>query len=160
MKTDCFAYRERGCIALIENVCEYGDCPFYKTVEQVNIERKRALARLGIIKKTKDMDYSRKIIFNGRRFNKRELSEYLGISYDYLLRLLKEGRDIDEIAKAPIIIRKEYEYDGKMLSCRQVARMAGLSEGDTRRKLKKGMSVKQILALYAKKEADKNEKKI
>ena len=46
MNTNCFAYNEKGCIVLKENMCEKGQCPFYKTQEQIDFEINRSRLRV------------------------------------------------------------------------------------------------------------------
>lgn len=46
MNTNCFAYNKKGCIALKENICENGPCPFYKCQEQIDLENNKARLRV------------------------------------------------------------------------------------------------------------------
>lgn len=113
MKTDCFAYRNGRCIALIEKVCENGDCAFYKTTEQVEAERNRSKERLRLKKKKRNGEYARTFKFNGQAFSKKEFAEYLGISYSYLFQLLRDGKSLEEIGT--IIEKAEDAVDEKKI---------------------------------------------
>lgn len=46
IKRDCFAWHNDGCIALSEILCNRRKCPFYKTNEQAESERKKCEQRL------------------------------------------------------------------------------------------------------------------
>ncbi|MBR2499915.1 MAG: hypothetical protein IKB60_02425 [Clostridia bacterium] len=41
IKKDCFAYRKARCSVLTEMVCKYGECSFYKTMEQDKADREK-----------------------------------------------------------------------------------------------------------------------
>lgn len=42
----CFADNGWRCRALVKKMCEYGDCPFYKTAQRIHNENKRSEARI------------------------------------------------------------------------------------------------------------------
>lgn len=44
MRTDCFAYKQNSCTALKVKQCE--GCSFYKTKEQYELDRQKALERI------------------------------------------------------------------------------------------------------------------
>lgn len=55
MKKDCFAYAESaiggGCLALIKPLCKSGECPFYKTKKQCEVENNYCEKRLKQLEK-------------------------------------------------------------------------------------------------------------
>lgn len=47
MRLSCFAYDDKGCVALNVNICAHGkECPFYKTASRLKAERAECRKRL------------------------------------------------------------------------------------------------------------------
>ena len=161
MKKDCFAYMGGVCAALNVRMCEFGSCPFYKTIEQMEKEKEMCAKRFRKTKNTLYRTTEQTIECEGKTYNLNDFALMLATTPRRINSLIKKGYTTREIAQHCLNLNEPvYEYNGLEYTVKEIAEYFGINEIFIKRKLKKGITVSKIILQANERKKKTNEKAV